>query len=532
MDKSHEVDLYNTAPISHPQDKTADERDREDLARLGKKQVLKRNFGFLSMLGFSCTMLVTWEGLLVLFVQGLTNGGPTGLIYGFILAWIGTLAVFLTLAEMASMAPTSSGQYHWVAMLTPMSCRKFLSYLTGWVTVTGWQAFVASVFYLTGTLIQGLIVLEHPDYEPKLWHGTLLFWAIAACAVFVNTVVSRALPALERFILVVHVLGFLAIITPLVYLSPHTSSHDVFGRFLNAGGWSSQGLSFFVGVIGNVFAFLGMNQSSGLPINTAANEMNNFLQAWMELFTILLNSALGFGMLVGVLFCIGNLDDALATPTGYPFMEIFLQGTGSRKGSAAMISVIIILSVCATIAILASSSRLTWSFARDRGLPGWQYLSRVEPRTCLPLVSIATTTTIAILLSLISIGSTVALNDVLSLTIAGLFLSYLACCSLLLYRRLTGGIITPTPAAAPTTTTTSNTSLPPSATYPQYKPLTWGPFHIPSPLGAIVNALACIFLIVITFFSFFPPVTPVKPSTMNYSVLVTGGVVGFAAVYY
>lgn len=95
------------APISHPQDLTADERDREDLARLGKKQVLKRNFGFLSMLGFSCTMLITWEGLLILFVQGLTNGGPAGLIYGFILAWIGTLAVFLTLAEMASMAPTS-----------------------------------------------------------------------------------------------------------------------------------------------------------------------------------------------------------------------------------------------------------------------------------------------------------------------------------------------------------------------------------------------------------------------------------------
>lgn len=96
------------------------------------------------------------------------------------------------------------------------------------------------------------------------------------------------------------------------------------------------------------------------------------------LISILLNGVLGFGMLVGVLFCIGNLDDALDTPTGYPFMEIFLQGIGSRKGSAAMISIIIILGVCATIALLASSSRLTWSFARDRGLPGWQYLSRVS----------------------------------------------------------------------------------------------------------------------------------------------------------
>ncbi|KAL8685422.1 MAG: hypothetical protein Q9218_007772 [Villophora microphyllina] len=257
MEEPRKTTFYDSAPEIHPQHRSPDDRDREELARLGKKQVLKRNFGFMSMLGFSCTMLVTWEGLLVLFVQGLTNGGPAGLVYGFLFAWIGTLAVFLTLAEMVSMAPTSSGQYHWVAMLAPPWCRKFLSYLTGWLTVAGWQAFVASACYLCGTLIQGLIVLENPSYQPKLWHGTLLFWASAACAVFVNTVVSRALPALEGFILVFHVLGFFAILIPLVYLSPHSSPHDVFGRFYNGGGWPTQGLSFFVGLIGNVFAFLG-----------------------------------------------------------------------------------------------------------------------------------------------------------------------------------------------------------------------------------------------------------------------------------
>ncbi|CAN9354451.1 unnamed protein product [Alternaria alternata] len=40
------------------------------LARLGKKAVLKRRFGFLSILGFSCTVLITWEGSLVLFLVG------------------------------------------------------------------------------------------------------------------------------------------------------------------------------------------------------------------------------------------------------------------------------------------------------------------------------------------------------------------------------------------------------------------------------------------------------------------------------
>ncbi|KAI4231321.1 MAG: hypothetical protein L6R40_007766 [Gallowayella cf. fulva] len=242
------------------QQRKADDRDREELARLGKKQVLKRNFGFMSMLGFSCTMLATWEGLLILFVQGLTNGGPAGLVYGYLLSWIGTVAVFISMAELASMAPTSSGQYHWVAMLAPRSCRNFLSYLTGWLTVAGWQAFVASGCYLCGTLIQGLIVLQHPHYSPALWHGTFLFWAVAAFGVFFNTVVSRALPQIEGMILVLHVFGFFAILIPLVYLSPHVSSQDVFTRFLNGGGWPTQGLSFFVGLIGNVFAFLGTSK--------------------------------------------------------------------------------------------------------------------------------------------------------------------------------------------------------------------------------------------------------------------------------
>lgn len=40
-------------------------RDDAALARLGKKPVLKRNFGFMTILGFSCTILITWEGSLM-----------------------------------------------------------------------------------------------------------------------------------------------------------------------------------------------------------------------------------------------------------------------------------------------------------------------------------------------------------------------------------------------------------------------------------------------------------------------------------
>lgn len=91
----------------------------------------------------------------------------------------------------------------------------------------------------------------------------------------------------------------------------------------------------------------------------------------------MLNGTLGFAMLVAVLFCLGDIEQIVETNTGYPFMAIFLNATQSVGGAAAMASIVATLGICATIALLASSSRMTWSFARDRGLPFSRYLGKV-----------------------------------------------------------------------------------------------------------------------------------------------------------
>lgn len=59
------------------------------------------------------------------------NGGNPTLIWGFLVAWIGNLAVAASLAELASIAPTAGGQYHWTAMLAPERHKAFLSWITG-----------------------------------------------------------------------------------------------------------------------------------------------------------------------------------------------------------------------------------------------------------------------------------------------------------------------------------------------------------------------------------------------------------------
>lgn len=60
-DISHAVDM-ESIDVGAIQNGT---RDDATLERLGKKPVLSRTFGFMTSLGFSCTVLITWEGSLL-----------------------------------------------------------------------------------------------------------------------------------------------------------------------------------------------------------------------------------------------------------------------------------------------------------------------------------------------------------------------------------------------------------------------------------------------------------------------------------
>ena len=95
-------------------------------------------------------------------------------------------------------------------------------------------------------------------------------------------------------------------------------------------------------------------------------------------FSIMLNGIMGFGILLAVLFSIGNVDTVLESSTGYPFFTIFQQGVSSTGGALAMAAVITTLAIVATISWIASASRMLWSFARDRGVPCWRLISSVS----------------------------------------------------------------------------------------------------------------------------------------------------------
>lgn len=143
------------------------------------------------------------------------------------------------------MTPTAGGQYHWTWELAPPRFRKLLSWFTGWQVVLAWQADLAAVMYLNGTILQGLIVLNYPDYHFHRYHGTLISWAIILTSLLFNTTLARLLPWIEGSILICHILGFIVVLVPIIYFGPHVPAKDVFAQFVSSGGYSD-GTAFFV----------------------------------------------------------------------------------------------------------------------------------------------------------------------------------------------------------------------------------------------------------------------------------------------
>lgn len=123
--------------------------------------------------------------------------------------------------------------------------------------MAGWTAGLASAMNFSTSLIQALATQNNPSFSPTRWQGTLIYWAVLIFCVCVNTVLSKLLPAIEVMVLILHVMGFFAVLIPLVSLSPTRNSTDIFKTFLNEGGWQTKGLAFFIGLNGNAGAFIG-----------------------------------------------------------------------------------------------------------------------------------------------------------------------------------------------------------------------------------------------------------------------------------
>ncbi|KAF2772174.1 GABA permease [Teratosphaeria nubilosa] len=463
--------------------------DERDMHRMGKLQELKRTFGPWAIIGFASILGCAWEYALITVVWSLPNGGPAGAAYMWIACCIGLGLSTVSLAEMASMAPSSGGQYHWISEFAPRGAQKVLSYAVGWLTVLGWQVGLASVAYATAEQIEGFAVLVSPGIEFQGWHFTLITIAVAGLAVLFNTVLLAKLPIFELVILVCHVVAYVALEVVLLAMGPPASREEVFGLWENEYGWPNISTAVLIGIIAPVTSL-----TSADSICHLAEELKD-ASKWLPRCMVgaaALNFSISFLMLLTILFRAGNIDDAINSPTGQPYIEIFLNATGSRAGTAVIVAYIILALIFCAINMVTTSSRQLYSFARDGGLPS--IFAKVSSKQAVPTNAIVATLTFTVVLALILIGSDTAFNIIASIGASAILGSYIVSITTIAYRKMTGYKL-------------------PNSQFPLGK------------LGLPINIAALCFLWLAFIMVFFPSEPRPTMSEMNWSSLIFGVVV-------
>ena len=77
-------------------------------------------------------------------------------------------------------------------------------------------------------------------------------------------------------------------------------------------------------------------------------------------------------------YTIGDLEEVLATPTGFPFIQVFYNATGSKRGATGMTMVLVLSAIANAMTNMATASRQLWAFARDGGVPLHAWFAKVK----------------------------------------------------------------------------------------------------------------------------------------------------------
>ncbi|KAF9238376.1 amino acid permease-domain-containing protein [Melanogaster broomeanus] len=244
------------------------------------------------------------------------------------------------------------------------------------------------------------------------------------------------------------------------------------GNFSNFNGWSN-GYAFFLSFLAPLWTISSFDSSVHIS-EEAANAATAV--PWAIVSAIGIAGVLGWAINVSLAFCMGtDLESILGSPIGQPMAQIFFNSFG-QQGT---------LGIWAIVVLVLASSRQSFAFARDGALPFSSILYRMNSFTGTPVNTVWFVAAVAILLGLLAFAGPEAINAIFAISVTALYIAY---------------------------------SIPIAARFiftNDFKP---GPFS----LGVFSLPVA---IISVSFMAR-------TPATMNYTVVVLGGILFLSLVWY
>ncbi|KAI4930666.1 uncharacterized protein J4E92_004498 [Alternaria infectoria] len=391
---------------------------------LGYNAQLTKNRSLISVLGMCLAIVAVPYGIGGPLMSAIYGGGQLSIFVGVLVVLFFNGCVAISLAELASRYPTSSGVYYWSYRLCGerKRTRKIVSFLTGWFWLIGNWTIALSVNFGFASLIAATVSIYNPEWVASDWELLLIFYALCVLVFLVCSLGDKLLPYVDS---VAAVWNFITIIALLVALSVraqqgrHSASYALGNYYSSFSGWGT-GFTFFIGLLPPAYAFSAIGMVTSMTEECAQPEIE---------VSRAIALCIPFGGLASLLFVLPlcftlpPLEDILNAPYGQALPYIIYSIMGSKTGALILMIMILFVTLFCAIAITTAASHCTWAFSRDNALP----LAGLWTRTIAdrPIYSLTFVTIIEMLLGLINLGSSSAFTAFASVGVIALAIGYL-----------------------------------------------------------------------------------------------------------
>ncbi len=357
------------------------------LASMGYAQELKRRMSGFSNFAISFSIICILAGGITSLQLGTSavGGGAAGIVWP--IGVVFSLLVALAMAQVASAYPTAGGLYHWSSILGG----KGWGWATGWFNLLGLIFVTAAVNVGAYTLFINLILPFFGLDPTKLAvvHQVIGVTLITGSHALFNHLGIKVTTMLTDFS---GYLIFAVSIVLTIAMLAFAPSHD-FGRLFrlenlsgDAGGgvWpqsSSLPMVLLLGMLWPVYTITGFDASahtSEETVNAATNAPKGILRS------VYLSGIFGFIMVASFIIALPSVKEGAAQGANVFFWLM-------EKVIPAWLQVplkvgIVVANYLCGLACLTSTSRMTYAFARDGGLP--KFLRQVSPQWQVPVAAI------------------------------------------------------------------------------------------------------------------------------------------------
>ncbi|KAF8334150.1 APC amino acid permease [Cantharellus anzutake] len=446
-------------------------------------------------ISFSVISVIT--GTSSLFLFGLTTGGPAVMVWGWVVVAFFTMIVGLAMAEVCSSIPTSGGPYFWSSRVAKGRYSAFAAWMTGWFNLLGQVAVTTGISFACATFISTVATIKS-SYVPNSRKTIGIYAAVLISQGLMNTFGIHLLGFFNQLSIFWHAIGTTSLVIAVLAKAPtHQSAKFVFTTFYDGTGWGDRASHAYVAIIGILMAqytLTGFDASAHMSEETHNASTSG---SWGIVTSIGVSALLGWFLLLGLLFSIQNYDTTLASSTGQPIAQIFIDTVGKDGAIVLMVIIIVSMYLCGLFSV-TSNSRMMYAFSRDGALPGSTFWHNVDRRTHSPIRTVWLAITLSFCLGLPSLGSAVAFTAATSIATIGLYISY----GIPVFLRLI------------------------NHTHFQKGPWHLGKWSLP------IAFTATAWIIFITIVFMLPQVSPVTSKTLNYAPVAVGVVVVYSVGFW